>query len=89
MSCESHLLTITVHNILLTMHSYILAFAKGRTALPFAGLLLDFFKARFRFLLVWWSVGKPEARADPAEKVTFFESLETFIRLILICLFDG
>ena len=94
--CLVNLICWRLQCILLTMHPYILAFAKGLkrfwnllTASPFADLLLDFFKARFRFLLVWSSVGKPEDRADPAEKVTFFESLETFLRLILICLLDG
>ena len=49
------------------------------TASPFAGLLQDFFKARFRFLLVrWWSVGKPEDRADRLKKSHFLKALKLF-----------
>ena len=91
--CESHLLTLAMQTAYNTpQHCGIRKRAPNEfwnflTASPFAGLLLDFFKARFRFLLVRWSVGIEARRPGrSAEKVTFFESLETFLRLILICL---
>ena len=37
-----------------------------------------FFKARFRFLLLWWSVGKPEDRADRLKKSHFLKALKLF-----------
>ena len=93
--CESHPLTLAMQTA--TIHPQHCGIRKRApnefwnfsTASPFAGLQLDFFKARFRFLLVRWSVGKPEDRAERLKKSHSLKCLETFLRLILICLFDG
>ena len=93
--CESHPLTLAMQTA--TIHPQHCGIRKRApnefwnfsTASPFAGLQPDFFKARFRFLLVRWSVREARRPGRLAEKVTFFDSLETFLRLILICLFDG
>ena len=53
-------------------------FWNSLTASPFAGFLLDFFKAFFRIPLVWWSVGEPEHRADQLKKSHFLKALKLF-----------
>ena len=74
---------------MLTMHSYILAFAKWRqTILKFLnGIAVCWSSPRFfqsSFPVSAGLVVSREARRPgiSAEKVTFFESLETFLRLI-------